>query len=90
MFQESALNDYGDHVHSRAFLIRNLEINNIPGRIIIDFDKPDQQVIPDIGARWLLQQPDNVCRAAVLDLCNAAEKGIAPRGIVCHRRVWSE
>lgn len=44
-------NDYGDHFGSRAFLIRNLEINNIPGRIMIDFDKPDQQVIPDIGAR---------------------------------------
>jgi hypothetical protein len=44
-------NEYGDHFGSRAFLIRNLEINNIPGRIMIDFDKPDQQVIPDIGAR---------------------------------------
>lgn len=44
-------NEYGDHFGSRAFLIRNLEINNIPGRIMIDFDQPYQQVIPDIGAR---------------------------------------
>ena len=42
---------HGDHIGSRAFLIRNLEITNIPGRIMIDFDKPDTQVIPDIGVR---------------------------------------
>jgi hypothetical protein len=36
---------------SRAFLIRNLEIERIPGRIMIDFDQPDRQVIPDIGIR---------------------------------------
>src|SRR5262249_39705936 len=42
---------YADHFGSRVFLIRNLEIKNIPGRIMIDFDKPSEQVIPDIGAR---------------------------------------
>jgi hypothetical protein len=36
---------------SRAFLIRNMEINLIPGRILIDFENPTQQVIPDIGVR---------------------------------------
>ncbi|MFT4279204.1 MAG: hypothetical protein QM576_22900 [Rhodopseudomonas sp.] len=36
---------------SRAFLIRNLEISNIPGRILIDFDDPDRQILPDIGVR---------------------------------------
>ena len=43
--------EYGGHFGSRAFLIRNLEIKNIPGRIMIDFDKPGEQVIPDIGTR---------------------------------------
>lgn len=42
---------YGDHYGSRAFLIRNLEISNISGRIMIDFDQPYHQIIPDIGAR---------------------------------------
>src|ERR1035438_9446788 len=36
---------------SRAFLIRNLEIKNIPGRIMVDFDNPATQIIPDIGTR---------------------------------------
>jgi len=36
---------------ARAFLIRNLEIDRIPGRILIDFENPDKQVIPDIGLR---------------------------------------
>ena len=40
-------NDFG----SRAFLIRNLEIDRIPGRILIDFDNPTEQFIPEIGAR---------------------------------------
>lgn len=35
---------------SRAFLMRNLEIAKIPGRILIDFDRPDRQIIPYIGA----------------------------------------
>jgi hypothetical protein len=36
---------------SRAFLIRNLAIEDIDGRILIDFDQPDRQKIPDIGIR---------------------------------------
>lgn len=36
---------------ARAFLIRNLEIDRIPGRILIDFENPEKQVIPDIGLR---------------------------------------
>lgn len=36
---------------SRAFLIRNLAINDIDGRVLIDFDQPDHQVIPNIGTR---------------------------------------
>lgn len=35
---------------SRAFFTRNLEIATIPGRILIDFDRPDRQIIPYIGA----------------------------------------
>lgn len=34
---------------SRAFLTKNLEIAKIPGRILIDFDQPDRQIIPYIG-----------------------------------------
>ncbi|MDP1866560.1 MAG: hypothetical protein Q8L13_09500 [Bradyrhizobium sp.] len=36
---------------SRAFLLKNLEINRIPGRILISFEKEVDRVIPDIGAR---------------------------------------
>jgi hypothetical protein len=36
---------------SRAFLINNLEIIHIPERILIDFEDPARNVIPDIGAR---------------------------------------
>lgn len=36
---------------ARVFLIRNLEIAKIPGRILLDFDKPSEQLIPDIGTR---------------------------------------
>jgi hypothetical protein len=36
---------------ARAFLIANLEIDNIPGRILIDFQNPDKEIIPDIGLR---------------------------------------
>ena len=35
---------------SRAFFTKNLEIAKIPGRILIDFDQPDRQIIPYIGA----------------------------------------
>ncbi len=35
---------------SRAFFTRNLEIARIPGRILIDFDRPDRQIIPYMGA----------------------------------------
>jgi hypothetical protein len=48
---KKAKEEYSGHFGSRAFLIRNLEIKNIPGRIMIDFDKPSEQLIPDIGAR---------------------------------------
>lgn len=34
---------------SRAFFTKNLEIAKIPGRILIDFDQPDRQIIPYIG-----------------------------------------
>lgn len=34
---------------SRAFFTKNLEIARIPGRILIDFDRPDRQIIPYIG-----------------------------------------
>jgi hypothetical protein len=36
---------------SRSFLIENLQITHIPGRILVDFDNPSQQLIPDIGTR---------------------------------------
>ncbi|MFK4501546.1 hypothetical protein ABIF86_005837 [Bradyrhizobium japonicum] len=36
---------------ARVFLIRNLEIAKIPGRILLDFDSPNDQRIPDIGTR---------------------------------------
>ncbi|MET4181731.1 hypothetical protein ABIB94_003832 [Bradyrhizobium sp. JR7.2] len=45
----AAARDYSSKFGARAFLIRNLEINKIPGRILIDFDRPYDQVIPDIG-----------------------------------------
>lgn len=35
---------------SRAFFTKNLEVAKIPGRILIDFDRPDRQIIPYIGA----------------------------------------
>jgi hypothetical protein len=34
---------------ARAFLIENLELSKISGRIMIDFHDPENQVIPDIG-----------------------------------------
>jgi hypothetical protein len=45
----AAWKDFNNQFGSRAFLIRNLEVKNIPGRILIDFDKPSEQLIPDIG-----------------------------------------
>jgi hypothetical protein len=36
---------------SRSFLIRNLQIDRIFGRMLIDFDKPETQVIPSMGTR---------------------------------------
>lgn len=47
--RDAARRDYRNKFGARAFLIRNLEINKIPGRILIDFDRPFDQVIPDIG-----------------------------------------
>jgi hypothetical protein len=47
----SAKNEYSSSFGSRVFLIRNLEIKNIPGRILIDFENPSDQLIPDIGKR---------------------------------------
>jgi hypothetical protein len=34
---------------ARAFLIDNLEINELGSRYLVEFDEPDKQVIPDIG-----------------------------------------
>ncbi|VIO80839.1 hypothetical protein [Bradyrhizobium ivorense] len=48
--------DYG----ARTFLIRNLSIAHIPGRIMIDFDQPSSQVIPDIGISRVIGYPDTV------------------------------
>jgi hypothetical protein len=36
---------------TRAFFIRNQEINAIPGRMLMDFGEPVHQLIPDIGLR---------------------------------------
>jgi hypothetical protein len=47
---EKARNENLSGFGSRVFLIRNLEVKNIPGRIMIDFLASDQ-VIPDIGKR---------------------------------------
>lgn len=46
---KAAWDEYKDSFGSRIFLIRNLEIKNIPGKMLIDFDKPGEQVIPEIG-----------------------------------------
>jgi hypothetical protein len=43
--------DFYNKLGARTFLIRNLEIDRIPGRILIDFENPEKQVIPDIGQR---------------------------------------
>lgn len=40
---------YGDF-GARVFLVDNFEINSLGSRYLIDFDKPNEQVIPDIGA----------------------------------------
>jgi hypothetical protein len=36
-------------VGARAFLIENLELSTLAGRMLIDFSAPDQQRIPDLG-----------------------------------------
>ncbi|MGO9698454.1 MAG: hypothetical protein ACLPX7_04230 [Xanthobacteraceae bacterium] len=36
---------------SRAFVVRNLQVERIPGRMLIDFEQPAHQLIPDIGLR---------------------------------------
>ncbi|HXH47146.1 MAG TPA: hypothetical protein VNK51_25315 [Bradyrhizobium sp.] len=46
---DAASREYRTKFGARAFLIRNLEINKIPGRVMIDFDRPYDQVIPNIG-----------------------------------------
>lgn len=33
---------------ARVFLIRNVPINELPGRMLIDFNEPEQQTIPDV------------------------------------------
>ena len=48
---EKARAAYQKNFGSRAFLVRNLEVNRIPGRMLIDFDNPNEQLIPEIGAR---------------------------------------
>jgi hypothetical protein len=37
------------HVGARVFLIENFEIDTLEGRILIDFDDPKSEVIPDLG-----------------------------------------
>jgi hypothetical protein len=46
---KTAEDQYRSSFGSRVFLIRNLEIKNIPGRVLIDFNKPSEQLIPSIG-----------------------------------------
>ncbi|MGY4198911.1 hypothetical protein [Bradyrhizobium sp. USDA 4520] len=41
--------DFKDHFGARAFLIENLDVNKIAGRIMIDFTDPHNQRIPEIG-----------------------------------------
>jgi hypothetical protein len=36
-------------IGARVFLMENMELSAIGGRILIDFDRPDVQVIPDLG-----------------------------------------
>lgn len=36
---------------SRIFLIRNLSLKDLPGRIMIDFNNPEYQTVPDIGVQ---------------------------------------
>ena len=43
--------DFDKDFGSRVFLMTNLEIKDIPGRIVVDFDNPNSQLIPEIGAR---------------------------------------
>lgn len=41
--------DFKNHLGSRAFLIENLNVRDISGRMMIDFANPDKDIIPDIG-----------------------------------------
>jgi hypothetical protein len=41
--------DFKNHFGGRAFLIENLDVNNITGRIMIDFTDPKNQKIPEIA-----------------------------------------
>ncbi len=34
---------------ARVFFIENMALSDIPGRVLVDFDKPESQVIPDLG-----------------------------------------
>lgn len=43
--------DWLPHFGARTFLMENLDISRISGRVLIDFDNPSHQVIPDIGVR---------------------------------------
>lgn len=47
---DAARQEYRNKFGARAFLIRNLEINKIPGRVLIDFDRPYDQVLPNVGS----------------------------------------
>lgn len=48
---KQARSDWLGKFGSRAFLIKNLEVKRIPGRILASFEEPERNVIPDIGAR---------------------------------------
>jgi hypothetical protein len=45
--KESLVKNFG----SRVFLLRNMDIKDIPGRLLIDFNNPQYQRIPEIGLR---------------------------------------
>ncbi|MFB9262210.1 hypothetical protein ACFFWD_03335 [Bradyrhizobium erythrophlei] len=57
---KKAWQEYRDDYGARAFLIRNLEIKSIPGRIMIDFDQPSEQVVPDIGISRVIGYRDTI------------------------------
>jgi hypothetical protein len=47
ILKQSVLRNFG----SRVFFLRNLELSKLDGRMMIDFNNPSTQVIPDIGVR---------------------------------------